>query len=60
VVHAVVDARHGVVERQAGVAAQAEDVFHAIELQHVHHRIGAGVRKGHVSQKLVKNPFQYT
>ena len=30
-----------VIERQAGVAAQAENVLHAMQLQHAHERLGA-------------------
>jgi len=41
VLHAMVEARERVVERQAGVAAQAENVLHAVQLQHAHHRLCA-------------------
>ena len=48
VVHAVVQPRHGVVEGQAGVAAQAEDVLDAVELKHADHGVGAIESGGHV------------
>ncbi len=37
---AVIEPEQAVVERQAGVAAQAEDMSDAVRLQHPHHRIG--------------------
>jgi hypothetical protein len=40
-VHAMVEARHRIVKRQARVAAQAEDVFDAIQLQHADDRFRA-------------------
>jgi hypothetical protein len=40
--HAVVQAVQRVVKRQAGVAAQAENMFDAVVLQHPHHGFGAG------------------
>jgi hypothetical protein len=42
VLHAVVQTVQRVVERQAGVAAQAEYVLDAVVLQHAHHGFGAG------------------
>ena len=39
---AVVEAMERIVERQAGVAAQAEDVAHAVQLQHAHQRLRPG------------------
>ena len=42
VADAVVEAVERIVERQAGVAAQAEDVAHAVQLQHAHERLGPG------------------
>ena len=42
VLHPVLQPVHRVVERQRGVAAQAEDVLHAMQLQHAHERLAAG------------------
>ena len=41
VVDAVVQPRKRVIERQARIAAQPEDVLHAVQLQHSHQRLGA-------------------
>ncbi len=41
VLHAVIQAVQRVIQRQRGVAAQAENVFDAVVLQHPHHRFGA-------------------
>ena len=40
--HAVVETVERIVKRQAGIAAQAEDVLHAVVLQHAHEGFGAG------------------
>ena len=47
VVHAMVQAGHGVIEGQAGVAAQTKDVLHTVVLQHAHHGVGAVEGGGH-------------
>ena len=42
VLDAMVEAVEGIIERQAGVAAQAEHDLHLVMLQHAHESIGAG------------------
>ena len=45
-------ARERVVERQAGVAAQAEDHLDAVRLEHLDHGLGAAERDAGVSTGL--------
>ena len=46
--HAVIETEKGIIERQGGVPAQAEDMLHAVGLEQAHHGLGAiqGIASG--------------
>jgi hypothetical protein len=69
--HAVRQARQSIVERQAGVAAQAEDRLDAMQAQHLDHRLGSAERahlraadhlrlRGFVHAAIIASSFRMT